>query len=134
MIVADANIVAYLHIAGAHTAGAQAVFARDAIWLAPPLWREEFVNILVQQCRLAGMSVAVAEKILTQAAGLMTPHETAVEAGRVLRLAVAEKISGYDAHYVALAQKLRLPLVTEDRELLRKFPGVAVSLAGFASV
>ena len=91
------------------------------------------MNILVQQCRFAGLSVMAAKEILAQASALMSPHETAVEADRVLLLAVSEKISGYDAQYVVLAQKLHLPFVTEDKELLKKFPGLAVSLTAFAA-
>lgn len=133
MIVVDPNIVAYLHLAGAHTTAAQAAFGRDPAWVAPPLWREEFVNILAQQCRLAGLSTVAALEILAHASALMTPRETAIEAEAALRLAVAEKISGYDAHYLALARKLRLPLLTEDRELLKKFPSEALSLAVFTA-
>ena len=131
MIVVDTSVVAYLHLAGSHTAAAQAALTRDPVWLAPPLWREEFVNILVQQCRAAGLTVPAAEAILTAASDLMTRHETRIEPERVLRVAVATKISGYDAQFVALAQKLRLPLLTEDKELLRKFPETATSLVTF---
>lgn len=131
MIVVDVNVVAYLHLVGTHTAAAQAVFAKDAVWAAPPLWREEFVNLLAKQCRFGGLAMRDAEALLASASNLMSPHETAVEADAALRLAVTEQISGYDAHYVALAQKLHVPFVTEDREILRKLPKVAVSPADF---
>ena len=48
-------------------------------------------------------------------------------------LAVATKyaITGYDAQYVALAQSLNAPLITEDRKLREAVPGIAFSMQDF---
>jgi predicted nucleic acid-binding protein len=48
-------------------------------------------------------------------------------------LAVAAKygITGYDAQYVALAQNLAVPLITEDRKLRQAVPGVGISMQEF---
>ena len=46
----------------------------------------------------------------------------------VLELSIKNGISVYDSEYVSLAISLGAYLVTADRELLRKFPGVAVSM------
>ena len=48
-------------------------------------------------------------------------------------LAVAAKyaITGYDAQYVALAQSLNAPLITEDRKLREAVSGIAFSMQEF---
>ena len=37
--------------------------------------------------------------------------------------------SAYDCEFVALARSMGLPLVTEDRSILRDFPGTARGMA-----
>lgn len=46
-----------------------------------------------------------------------------------LETAANESLSFYDASYVALARELGVKLWTEDRELLRKCPDVAIDTA-----
>ena len=50
---------------------------------------------------------------------------------RVLVIATQLGLSAYDACYLAAAETLRVPLVTEDVGLLRVAPEVARSLASF---
>ena len=49
-------------------------------------------------------------------------------ASAVLDLTCRHRVSAYDATYIALADLLGVPCVTEDRELLTKFPKRAVPL------
>lgn len=44
------------------------------------------------------------------------------------RLGEASECSADDCEFVALAKRLRIPLVTVDREVLLNFPGIAVPL------
>lgn len=44
----------------------------------------------------------------------------------------ASKCSAYDCEYAALADDLDVKLVTTDKQLLREFPGLALSLKSFA--
>jgi predicted nucleic acid-binding protein len=55
------------------------------------------------------------------------------EVGMDTALAVAAKyaITGYDAQYVALAQSLDAPLITEDRKLQKAVLGIAFSMREF---
>ena len=48
------------------------------------------------------------------------------------RLAVSKDITAYDASYVALAKRKRSRLLTEDGELLEKFPSLTLSLRRFS--
>ena len=48
-----------------------------------------------------------------------------------LAMAADCAITGYDAQYVALAQSLNAPLITEDRKLRAAVPGVALFMQEF---
>ncbi len=56
--------------------------------------------------------------------------------GRLLELTAHLSVTGdvtvYDACYVALAQRTSSKLITEDQELVEKFPKLTVSLAQWA--
>jgi predicted nucleic acid-binding protein len=56
--------------------------------------------------------------------------------GRLLelsgQLSIKEDVTVYDSCYVALAQRLRTKVITEDSELLQKFPNHTLSLPGYA--
>jgi predicted nucleic acid-binding protein len=54
-----------------------------------------------------------------------------VPAGHVLRLVDETGHSAYDCEYVALAQRLGVPLVTGDRQLARQFPETAALMETF---
>lgn len=61
--------------------------------------------------------------ILRLVRAIRPPRETHTQA---LRFAEASRTSFYDASYVALARTLQAPLWTEDQEILRKAPDVAI--------
>lgn len=132
MIVADANLISYFSIRSEHSALAEAVCAEDANWVAPVLWRSEFRGTLVKYLQHSGMSFDLAIASLRLAEETMGGREFAVDSRKVLELAVQSKCSAYDCEYVALAQDLGVPLVTADKQLLKAFPKIAVSLGKFA--
>ncbi len=47
----------------------------------------------------------------------------------VLHLAQISHCSAYDCEFVALARRLDVPLVTADKQILKAFPLIALSLA-----
>ena len=49
-----------------------------------------------------------------------------------MQLALESNCSAYDCEFVAVAERLGLPLVTEDRRVLAAFPRIAISLEAFA--
>lgn len=131
MIVVDANVIAYSVVEGRMTAVALSVRDRDPHWLVPLLWRSELMNILAVYARRRGLSFPECLRIWEGAARAFSPNERDPDARMVLDLAITRAISAYDAQYIALALMYAVACVTEDRELLRKFPGVALSMEAF---
>ncbi len=48
------------------------------------------------------------------------------------QLGIRENVTVYDACYVALAQRKGSRLITEDKELLEKFPALTIALGRFS--
>ena len=132
MIVADTNLIAYFSIHTEHSALAEAVCAVDAVWAAPLLWRSEYRATLLKYMRHAGMNFDAAIGSLRLAEQTVAGREYSVDAKKVLELAYRTKCSAYDCEFVALAQAMSLQLVTTDKQVLKAFPDLAVSLADFA--
>lgn len=133
MIVADANLLAPILLGGRDAALAQRVYQRDPSWAAPLLWRSELRSILAASMGLRGLTFAEAWAAHEMAERLLTGREFAVEGESVLRLVQGSKCSAYDCEYVALAQQLRVPLVTFDRQVLREYPAAAVRPEDFSA-
>ena len=129
MIVVDANVLAYLHLPGPLTREAQALFARDADWAVPVLWRSEFRNMLLAYLRKGLLSLEEAGNIQQEAEEQLAGSEFQVQSRQVLALAEDSRCSAYDCEYVALAMHLDVPLVTMDKQLLKAFPQHAIDLS-----
>lgn len=131
MIVVDTNVIAYFLIEGDRTQLARALWQRDSRWCLPPLWRHEFLNVLSTYVRIGGMVLPDATRLWQTASGLCGPMESGVDMGEALKLSVEKKISAYDAQYVALAQSLNVPLISEDKQLRQRCPKTVVSLSDY---
>ncbi len=127
MIVADTNLLAYLLLGGPGTGLARQVFIRDPEWAAPYLWRSEFRSVLAQYIGNRELTLSDALSAQRRAESLLLGREYLVRSQRVLRLVSESSCSAYDCEFVALAEQLRVPLVTADRQILRAFPTVARS-------
>jgi predicted nucleic acid-binding protein len=132
VIVADTNLIAYFAVRDANSELADAVFEADPVWVAPLLWRSELRSALIKYIRHAGMSLEAALVALRLAEEVVGGREYRVSSEKVLELAMQTDCSAYDCEYVALAQDLGVPLVTADKQVLRAFPKIAVSLEKFA--
>jgi len=133
MIVADANLIAYLILPGERTDEAEAVLQADAVWAVPALWASEMRRILGHYVRAKKLSVAQASAAMDRASSLIDGREGPVESRDVLMLSSKSGCSTYDCEYVSLAISLGVPLVTSDKEVLHAFPRIAVSPGVFCS-
>ena len=128
MIVVDTNIVAFFLIEGDKTAQVRRLWQIDAEWRLPRLWRHEFLNVLATYARSGGMPPSDARQLWHAAEAIFTISEVEVDMNAALELAIKYKISAYDAQFVILAQALKTKLITEDKLLIRRFPGLVYSL------
>ena len=128
MIVVDTNIIAYLYISGDRSQQVEQLLGADAHWCAPALWRSEFRSVLARYLRENILSFDEVLQIIEQAERLLIENEFEVPSSQVMQLVSSSKCSAYDCEFVALAQYLGVPLVTVDKQILREFPAIAVSL------
>jgi predicted nucleic acid-binding protein len=133
VIVADTNLLIYLYVQGQRTEESEAVLQQDALWSAPLLWRSEFRNALIGLVRANSLPLEKALAVIDEAERWLTGHEYSVVSRQVLELAHRSGCSAYDCEFVALAQDLEVPLVTNDRQILKAFPTIAVSPSAFTA-
>lgn len=131
MIVVDTNVLAYLLLTGERSTDAEQALRKDPVWAAPLLWRSELRNVLALYMRKRGLTTEQAIEIIAKADELLQGREYALPTRAVLELVAQSACSAYDCEFVALAQDLDVPLVTDDRRILGEFPQWAISLTRF---
>ncbi len=129
MVVVDTNVLAYLLIAGDKTALAQQLFDQDADWHSEPFALVELSNVLATACRTMGLSPGRARRTLERAEELLENTLHPIDHGLALALANDYSVSAYDARFLAVADQLDAPLVTEDKRLRRAAPNLTAALA-----
>jgi predicted nucleic acid-binding protein len=95
----------------------------------PDLFYVECTNVLWKYVRRFGYSPEAARQDVVDLVRLpLQVASTADLAEAALRLALEHGATAYDATYVALAQKLSLPLVTADEALVRRLEGTGLDV------
>ena len=128
MIVVDTNIIVYLYLESYKSEKVERLLEKDTQWSAPLLWRSEFRNVLALYIRKNYLSLEEAQEIIREALKLMKGREYEVASFQVMELVASSECSAYDCEFVALAKDMGIPLVTDDKKILKKFPHIAVSL------
>ncbi len=125
MIVVDTNVVV-----AAVFGRDLSVLRRDGFWLAPPLWRSEFRSAIAGMMQNQGMPSGEAIEGYRQAERLVD-DSICPRTERIVDLISTSACSAYDLEFVALAEELGVPLITNDLQLLETFPSIAVRPAEF---
>jgi predicted nucleic acid-binding protein len=133
MIAVDVNTIAYLWIPGELTDLAEKALERDPHWVTSILWRSEFRNILAGYIRRGKLDPTAARRCLDGAETQLAGYEYLLPSDLVMSKVRASTCSAYDCEYAALAEDLRVTLVTSDREILGGFPSLTISLKDFAA-
>ena len=131
MIVVDTNIIGYLFLSSEQSLLAERALRKDSEWVAPVLWRSELRNVLALYMLRNLIKLEHAQHIMEGALELLRGREYEISSYEALRLASESNCSAYDCEFIAAANDLKVPLITVDKELLREFPAVAVSLTMF---
>jgi len=133
VIVVDVNVIAYLLIVGERTAGSESVLEADPEWAVPLLWRSEWRSVLTGYLRRGELDRPGAIERLDAAEELVQGREYLVDGESVIDLVAVSSCSAYDLEYVALAETLGVPLVTNDQRVLSDFPDRAVTPERFVA-
>ncbi len=123
LVIDSSAILAWVH-GDERTPEIEAVFDRvvEEGAVVPNLWHLEVANSLTVAIRRKRVSRAFRDDVLKDLADLTisADSDTAANAwGATVRLADIYGLTVYDAAYMELAQRLRLPLATLDRDLAK---------------
>ena len=129
MIVPDANILIGWALSNHPlTERCGRLWFADSVWVVPRLWRYEIWNVLAKMVWAKFLRPDDAEPLYQSLLARLCDNEQDPPSSAVFDLTARHRVSAYDATYIALADILSVQCVTEDRELLLKFPKRAVSL------
>jgi len=132
--VVDASVGIKLFLLEPLSERADALFdhltdALPASLYVPDLFTIECANILWKYVRRFGYPPEAARHDVADLARLpVRPVPMAALVEPALSLAIRWEITAYDAAYVALAERLSLPLVTADEALVRKLAGTGADV------
>lgn len=132
MIVADANLLAYLCIpTELQTKQAEYVRSREKVWIAPPLLRHEFLHVIARYIARGDFDVDEAARVYQRGISMMEFSTLPLDAHAIFRITQGSGCTTYDAEYVWLAREMNIPLVTADKEVLAAFPSIAIAIETF---
>ena len=131
MIAVDTNIICYYWLRSPLSAQAEALFQIEPEWTVPLLWRSEFRNALALGIRHQVITIKNAIDMIERAESLLHDYEVTVSSRTVMDLVSKSNCTAYDCEFVAVAREQGLKLVTMDKQILREFPHIAVSLPEF---
>lgn len=131
MIVADTCLVVHLFNETVLTDIAQKIQKKDASWILPALWQEEYANVLSKLARRESRDVNEVVKHFNYVLDELRSSEIVVDNRKALKISIEYKISVYDAHFVSLALDFGVVFVTEDKEVLKNCKAVARSMYDF---
>lgn len=131
MIVIDTCIVFHLFNETSLNLKAQKLIEKSPHIILPPIWQEEYANILVKESRKNLILRSSLQDHYDKVVDQLVPHEVVVNKKQALRIALEANISSYDAQFVELSERYAIWLVTEDKELIKKNSGLAISMDDF---
>lgn len=103
--------------------------------VVPSLWRLEIANGFQIAIRRRRIDAAFRDAALARLAALPITTDIDTDAhawSATLNLSDQFRLTSYDAAYLELAQRRRLPLATADRELRKAAAAIGVMLLGAA--
>ncbi|MBL4582982.1 MAG: type II toxin-antitoxin system VapC family toxin [Pseudomonadales bacterium] len=113
MIVADTNLISYFLLPTQYSESVDVVYKLDSDWAVPMLWRSEFRNVLALYLRKNIIDLEKALLLQETAESVLSQNEFEVSSSQVL------------------ARHLDVPLVTQDKKILKGFPSTAMTVDAF---
>jgi predicted nucleic acid-binding protein len=92
--------------------------------------KSEFQNVIAA-CMRRGMTLQEGKRIMQNARLTLENRQVIPSDDEILNLIESSNCRAYDDEFVSLARQLNIFLVTADKQLLKEFPGCAISLEDF---
>jgi predicted nucleic acid-binding protein len=127
VIVVDANIIAQMTFPGRFSAEVSALHEKNPQWVAPAVWKVDFLNILALYFRKGMIDHSQAATALDVAERLIGSREHILDAKAILQFIVASTCSAHDGEFVVLARKLGTRIITYNGKLIEQFPDLALT-------
>lgn len=118
----DTNILVPMIIDNVNTPRVEALGELDPNWRTESFARVELSSVIFKYVRSGELSTEEALDRFALAEEVFRDMFVHVEDGRALELALEYDVSPYDARFLALAENLGVPLVTEDARLRKAAP------------
>lgn len=131
MIAVDTQIIVYHFLPGEKSELTENLLRKDSNWITSPLWKYEFRNVLAGFLRKRLLSSIDAIRISEEAELFFNNREVHTSPAKIVELIEKYPCTGYDLEFLAVAQEMGTKLVTNDKEIIRYIPEVAVSLDEF---
>ena len=125
------RIIVYLFLPTTYSESVDQLYKADPHWVAPVLWISEFRNVLALYIRKNIITLEKALLIQEKAELLIAKNAYTVSSARVLSLVDESNCSAYDCEFIALAHQLNIPLITQDKKVLKEFSTTATSVSNF---
>jgi predicted nucleic acid-binding protein len=129
VLIVDTTIVVYLLTKNERTADARRLWAADRDWWAPRLLVYELAGVFARLVHDGALSLEAGIGGLDAGVRLVRMPQQEPPTGRILEIASQFGLGACGATYLAVAERLRAPLITEDGRILAAAPGVARRLA-----
>jgi len=130
--IVDTSIIVQALITDTHTPNVKALFRawkpEDSL-IIPEFCILECTNVLWKYVRFHGMLQSTAETLIQHLEGLpLTIHSTNGLLNRSIQVGLAHQLAIYDSIYIALAEKLSFPLITDDSKQTKAASAEGITL------
>jgi predicted nucleic acid-binding protein len=127
-VVLDASVAVKVFITEAGSADARALATSGIQLIAPDFVLIEMTNVAAMRLRRGDILRGLAEAMVASAPKLFSELEPARDlVDRALGLAIDFGFSGYDATYIALAERRGCDLVTADGRMIARAAGAKLA-------
>jgi predicted nucleic acid-binding protein len=137
MIVLDASIAVKWFLAEPLSGAAASLFTQNRKLLAPSILRNEVTAAIAKAARLDRVTAEEAHAMISRWVRMLDKHavslmDTGEQFDDAVRLCIELRHPFHDCFYLAIAQKLSLPLATTDKRLSEQAEKIGVELFAIA--
>ena len=132
MIVPGFDMIAFFYLEGDLTEKAEALFTIDSEWCVPFLWRTLFRSMLAHAISIHAIDLKHGKKLFISAESFLSGKEYGINDILSLQIQKEKNCSASDAEFIALAEEIDIPLITENVKVKKMFPDRVMSVAEYS--